>query len=53
MCTFRPVRLDGDVVPQIMSAENAETFCAMVNYFIATSYLCKYGDIVLGEFPKK
>jgi len=48
MCVFRPISFDAEKLVEI-SPENLELFCAMVNFFIASSYLGKYGDIDLGQ----
>ncbi|HEU6447821.1 MAG TPA: hypothetical protein VFV23_05225 [Verrucomicrobiae bacterium] len=48
MCVFRPISFNSLNLPEI-SPENLEVFSAMVNYFIASSYLGKFGNIVLGH----
>ena len=48
MCVFRPVSFDSTNVPEL-SPESQETFCAMLNFFIASNYLQKFGDVKLGQ----
>lgn len=47
MCVFRPISFDARKL-QGFPVEVLEVFCAMVNYFMATAYLSKFGTTELG-----
>lgn len=44
MSTFRPVNLDYRAI-DIVPSDKLEFFCARLNYWIATSFLCQFGDV--------
>lgn len=48
MSTFRPVTFDSTKL-HALSPESQELFCAMLNFWIARSYLEKVGDVILGQ----
>jgi hypothetical protein len=52
MCTFRPIYFDLSKLPGHDHAR-LETFCSMVNYWLTTTYLTKFGYIDLGGSSKE
>ena len=50
MCVYRPVTFNSQALPDV-KPDGLEEFCATLNYFIASSYLGKFGDIELGQTP--
>jgi hypothetical protein len=52
MCVYRPVTFDVAALPKL-PIEFMEEFCATLNFFIASSYLSKFGEIVIGETDRE
>jgi|ERR1035441_2500506 hypothetical protein len=53
MCVFRPVSFDSQELAKngFNNPESYELFCAALNYWLASTFLKKFGDVFLGELP--
>lgn len=50
MSVFRPVTFDSQLLTW-MPVQDMELFCASLNFFIASTYLNKFGRVALGDQP--
>jgi hypothetical protein len=53
MCVFRPVTFDSQELAKngFGNPESYELFCAALNYWLASTFLNKFGNVFLGELP--
>jgi len=47
MCVYRPVYIDGDGLD--LHSNDLDLFCASFNYWLASTFLMKFGEVSLGK----